>query len=88
VILCDYQLPVCDGSEVVRRVRHDALPVRLIMVSAVRGAERNWREWGADDFLAKPFDIDRLVSVVDRATGSDAALWTQTVNHLETEQVS
>ena len=78
VILCDYMLPVYDGGTVARRLRAGIAPhVPLIMVSAVGPACARWREWGADDFLSKPFDIDRLIAVVHRAAGADGKLWSR-----------
>ncbi len=44
-------------------------------MSAAAFATQNWRDWGADDFLAKPFDIDRLVAMVDRAVSGDGRIW-------------
>jgi DNA-binding response OmpR family regulator len=78
VILCDYMLPAYDGRQILARLRREIDPdVPVVMVSAISHATRNWREWGADDFIPKPFDISRLIAVVERAAGSDALRWTR-----------
>lgn len=78
VVVCDYMLPGRDGQGVIAEIRQNLkLTVPVILVSAMRRATRNWREWGADDFLAKPFDIDALVGAVGRAAGTDAMRWSQ-----------
>jgi DNA-binding response OmpR family regulator len=82
-------LPVHDGSTVVRRLRDElGLRVPCIMVSAVAAARDNWRAWGADDFLAKPFDLESLIGVVKRAASRDARLWTQDALDTSDERAS
>ncbi|WP_437751191.1 ATP-binding protein [Sorangium sp. So ce1389] len=77
VILMDVQMPELDGLEATRRIR--ALPAqvhgrpRVVALTAnVMADDRDrCREAGMDDFLAKPIQIDHLVSVLRRA--ADAA---------------
>lgn len=77
-ILCDYMLPISSGAAVVRNARRTLDPaISIIMMSAAPTAAREWRSWGVDDFLAKPFELDQLIRVVDRATGDDALRWSQ-----------
>lgn len=76
VILCDYMLPCYDGEAVLQMLRDEVTPAtRCILISAVRRAADNWRAWGADDFLAKPFDLDRFVASVARAMSGDAQIF-------------
>lgn len=89
VILCDYMLPVYNGKSVLRHLRQEVAPATpCIIMSATREAAEHWRAWGADDFLAKPFDLDRLLAVVYRAMGRDATLWTTRERASTGEQVS
>ena len=70
-ILLDYQLPVMDGREVLRRLRHlKRTPV--IMLTAHNGVDDRITglDLGADDYVAKPFEekelLARLRSVIRR----------------------
>jgi DNA-binding response OmpR family regulator len=75
-VLCDHMLPICSGATLVQNARRCLDPsIPIIMMSAAPDAAREWRTWGADDFLAKPFELDRLIRVVSRATGEDALRW-------------
>lgn len=81
VVICDYMLPRRDGQGVVREIRQNLkLSIPVILVSAMRRGALHWREWGADDFLAKPFDIEALLGAVRRAASLDAQIWTRTAS--------
>src|SRR4249919_1217256 len=62
VILLDMKMPVMDGWEFARRYRelynHRA---PIVVVTAAQDAAQRGADVGADDFLAKPFDLDALV---------------------------
>ncbi len=66
ILLLDYMLPDINGNVVCRRIRKDPKlnHIKIIIVSgAVSEAEiGDLRKAGADDFIKKPFDIDKLVS--------------------------
>jgi two-component system KDP operon response regulator KdpE len=68
VLVVDLCLPDIDGLEVIRQVRkHSSLP---IIVLSVRGAERDKvtaLDWGADDYVTKPFGIDELLARIRAA---------------------
>lgn len=65
VLLLDYLLPDVNGNVVCQRVRSDPelAHTKIIIVSgAVAPAElEKLRAAGADDFIKKPFDIDKLI---------------------------
>jgi len=68
LVLCDVMMPVCDGREMVARMRGDSRlrAVPVIIMSAA------WPLAGVDprDFPAvviKPFDIFALLGIVERA---------------------
>ena len=67
VILVDLMMPVMDGYEFLHHLRkmpeHRGTPA--IVVSAVATGAFS-RKLGASGFVAKPFDADELVSVVER----------------------
>ena len=68
VILCDIGLPDLDGFEVARTIRHDEAlrSTRLIALSGYAQPEdrQRTREIGFDAHIAKPPDLDELMSVL------------------------
>ena len=64
LVLLDVMLPGADGWEVCRHLRAHHADVPVIMLSA-RSSEAHrvlGLELGADDYLAKPFDVTELVA--------------------------
>jgi DNA-binding response OmpR family regulator len=67
LILLDMRLPVMNGWEFARAFaqRHGrAAPI--IVLTAAENAQLRAAEIGADGWLAKPFDLDAVLSLVDR----------------------
>ncbi len=67
LLVLDWVLPGFDGIEILRRIREQALQVRVLMVtgrSDVRDRVAGLKA-GADDYLTKPFAIDELLARVD-----------------------
>jgi len=78
VVLVDMFMPETDGIETIHALRDFGIGVPVIAISG--GCSRrpdkvlNWaRSLGADAALAKPFEIDRLIRLVDRIHGEAAA---------------
>jgi DNA-binding response OmpR family regulator len=68
LVITDATMPIVDGPELLHtlRLRGDGTPA--ILMSA--------RGWGTDgltgvSFLAKPFDADTLLTLVDRRLGTE-----------------
>jgi len=68
VILLDIQLPRLDGWTVLAELKSDAVlsPIPVIMMSVEEQRARGY-SFGACEYLIKPIEPDRLVSVVRRA---------------------
>ena len=71
IVLLDVMMPGRDGWEVCRIMKSHAehgKNVRVIMVTALDEMEdkRTALQTGADDYVEKPFDLARLVEVVER----------------------
>lgn len=66
LILVDVLLSGKDGRAIVRHLRsqQETRRIPIIMFSAHPGSEQTARQAGADDFLAKPFEIDDLLAKV------------------------
>ena len=79
LILLDIHMPWLDGIEVLRTLKGSAR-TRQILTIAVSGAALTDRDQvlqaGFDDFLAKPFDLDELVSKVrEHLSGVRNSAW-------------
>jgi serine phosphatase RsbU (regulator of sigma subunit) len=68
LILLDVMMPVMDGFEVTRRIRHDIKyqHIPVILVTALRETEDRVKgiEAGCDDFISKPVDKMELLARV------------------------
>jgi len=62
VVFVDLRMPGMDGWEFARRMRsnHSWDGTRLVVVAAHVQIDREARELGADAWLQKPFDLERL----------------------------
>ena len=69
LVLLDLQLPLLTGQEVLAELRRLAVPVPVVFLSAGMRAEHEATRHGADAALAKPFDLDALLAVVERFCG-------------------
>ncbi|MEA2196885.1 MAG: hypothetical protein QOJ25_936 [Solirubrobacteraceae bacterium] len=74
LILLDINLPDMSGEEVLRRIRGDSrtADIRVVITSAdaTPGQIERMRQAGADDYLTKPFGVERLLTVVDEAAAA------------------
>jgi DNA-binding response OmpR family regulator len=66
LIVVDMLLSGKDGREIVKYLKNheETKAIPVIMFSAHPSAEPTARQAGADDFLAKPFDIDVLLAKI------------------------
>jgi DNA-binding response OmpR family regulator len=65
LILLDMRMPVMDGWQFAARLRAEhnhAVPI--VVMTAAKDAGERAREIRAEDYLAKPFDIEELVEKV------------------------
>ncbi len=68
MILMDLNLPRLNGLEVIRRLRSsgDFDSVPIVIISALSDDSERVRASGADHFLSKPIDLDKLDDLMDR----------------------
>lgn len=68
LILLDMLLSGKDGREIVKQLKgqEETKHIPVIMFSAHPSAEATARQAGADDFIAKPFEMDEMVKMVER----------------------
>jgi CheY-like chemotaxis protein len=68
LVLMDVMMPVMDGLTATRAIRADArwakLPIVMLTAQAMPDDQQRCLEAGANDYMAKPIDVDKLLSLV------------------------
>jgi CheY-like chemotaxis protein len=68
LILMDVMMPVMDGLEATQRIRLDGrwakLPIIMLTAKAMPDDQERCLAAGANDYMAKPLDVDKLLSLV------------------------
>jgi len=73
VILMDIMMPVMDGLEATVKIREeekvcgikDRTPIIALTANTMDNDREKCISYGMDDFMAKPFDIEKLKSIFD-----------------------
>ncbi|MEO5647977.1 MAG: response regulator [Chitinophagaceae bacterium] len=67
LILLDVLLSGSDGRIICKQLKsqEDTSHIPIIMFSAHPSAVETIRDYGADDFIAKPFDVNELINKVN-----------------------
>lgn len=68
IVLMDIMMPEMDGYEAIQEIRknkkHNNLPIIAVTAKAMKGDREKSIELGANDYVSKPIDLDRLVSLM------------------------
>lgn len=75
LILLDVLISGHDGRAICKQIKTNQLTknIPVIMFSAHPGAASTITEYGADDFIAKPFDVNNLMKKINGQLGIKAA---------------
>lgn len=67
LILLDVMLPKVDGFEILKKIKEEQIPSKVIMLTAKGMLEDKLHGFdiGADDYITKPFHIEELVARVN-----------------------
>src|SRR5664279_3975022 len=70
LILIDFLLTNEDGREIARKLKlnEKTKHIPIILISAHPESLKNLKEYGIDDFMAKPFEIDEMLNKIDKYT--------------------
>ena len=70
LLLLDIWMSGEDGRDICRKLKHEPITkdIPVIMISASRDIEASALVAGADDFLAKPFEMDELLKKIEHYT--------------------
>ena len=68
IVLMDIMMPEMDGYEAIGKIRADKenekLPIIAVTAKAMKGDREKSMQIGANDYISKPIDIDKLVSLM------------------------
>ncbi|MEW6498774.1 MAG: response regulator [Cyanobacteriota bacterium] len=69
LILCDVMMPELDGYGVLSALREDSatkgIPFMFLTASADRNNLQKIREMGMNDYILKPFNIDKFLAAIN-----------------------
>ena len=68
LLLLDIWMSGIDGRDICKylKQKESTSKVPIVLISASKDIERSAMEAGADDFLAKPFDINALLEKIEK----------------------
>jgi CheY-like chemotaxis protein len=72
LVVLDLWMPMLSGDQVLRVIRENPVTreIPVIVISASTDGKEIAKRAGASDYLAKPFDVDKLLSMVGGYLGS------------------
>ncbi|RKE44441.1 GAF domain-containing hybrid sensor histidine kinase/response regulator [Sphingobacterium detergens] len=68
IVLMDIMMPVMDGYEAIEKIRENKkfsnLPIIAVTAKAMKGDREKTIAVGANDYISKPVDVDKLISLM------------------------
>ncbi|WP_035692138.1 response regulator [Azospirillum halopraeferens] len=73
LVIADLNMPIMDGLTLIRRLRaapaHRTLPILMLTTESDEKKKAEGRAAGATGWIVKPFNPDKLISVVQKVCG-------------------
>jgi CheY-like chemotaxis protein len=69
IVLMDMMMPEMDGYEALKTIRESPrreIPVVSVTAQAMTGDKEKSLAAGADEYLSKPIDVDKLLAILNR----------------------
>jgi CheY-like chemotaxis protein len=69
IVLMDVQMPVMDGFEATRHIRHELglrLPILAMSAGVMQSEQERCIEAGMNDFIPKPVDVEQMLEIISR----------------------
>ena len=84
VILLDVMLPQMNGFEVLKKLRQNNITTSIIMLTALTDEANKVQglDYGADDYIAKPFSIPELLARIRALTRRKADAYLGVLEHM------
>ncbi len=70
IVLLDMMMPGMDGYETLQQIREnklipDSTPIIAVTAQAMTGDKERCLAAGADEYISKPIDVDRLLKILE-----------------------
>jgi CheY-like chemotaxis protein len=73
LVLMDMMMPVMNGYDAIRSLRQNprfkTLPVIALTANAMKGEDEKCRAAGCDDYIAKPYSKEQILTAIGRLLG-------------------
>jgi CheY-like chemotaxis protein len=74
LVLMDMMMPIMNGYDATKAMRADPrlkdIPVIALTANAMKGEDEKCRLVGCNDYVAKPYSKDQILSAINRLIGS------------------
>ena len=86
LIICDIMLPGMDGIQLVQTLRFKKIFAPILMLSALNSVQDKVSalDYGADDYITKPFHFDELLSSIKALTRRNQFRQNETISNILT----
>ena len=68
IVITDIRMPKMDGKELIKNIRTDFKTMGIIAITLYPNIyhEDDYRKLGADDYIVKPFDLEKIKFKIER----------------------
>ena len=64
IVFLDIKMPGMDGFEVLTKIKRFDKKIKVVMLTIIENEKEKAKYLGADDYIVKPFSLDRLEEIV------------------------